>query len=412
MNHTMIEAKAIIESVKRFVPDETIFDIEYCKNIYTAVKNLEREKLLVLRDLVKHFLHIMEEKEASDIDLGGLGTNGQVWFRVQGQKTPEESLGKFTLDEFDILLLSLLEDKQAEIFFLNRNFDFSFILAGREGVPRRLRAAMYLDMGHVALNMRMIDATIRSLHGYAFHPNILKKLSLEHTKSGLTLVTGITGSGKSTTLDAIIDYNNKSVESHITIIADPIERVHQSHSSLVRHREIGSDVLSFKAGAIQALRQDPDIIMIGEMRDPETIMVTLELTDTGHKVYSTLHTSSAVETIDRIIGEVPKESQVQVKNRLADVLDVIISQKLVPAVNGKLVLVKEVLCMNSAIRAAIKNNNLHEIYGIMRQGSKTGMITLEQDLKRLFRANVISFDSAMANANQKKTFNDMVKYSF
>ena len=173
MNQTMIEAKAIIESVKRFVPDETIFDIEYCKNIYTAVKNLEKEKLMVLRDLVKHFLHVMEEKEASDIDLGGLGTNGRVWFRVQGQKTQEESLGEFNLEEFDILLLSLLEDKQAELFFLNRNFDFSFILAGSQGVPRRLRATMYLDMGHVALNMRMIDATIRPLHGYAFHPNIL-----------------------------------------------------------------------------------------------------------------------------------------------------------------------------------------------------------------------------------------------
>ncbi|MBN2279761.1 MAG: Flp pilus assembly complex ATPase component TadA [Candidatus Marinimicrobia bacterium] len=412
MNPRYHEAKAIIESVKRFIPEETIFDIEYCKNIYMAVKNLDKEKLMVLRDLVKDFLYVMEEKEASDIDLGGFGTKGLVWFRVQGNKAPEETLGNFTMQEFDILLLSLLEDKQAELFFINRNFDFSFILPGREGESRRLRASMYLDMGHVALNMRMIDATIRALHSYGFHPYIMKKLSLEHTKSGLTLVTGITGSGKSTTLDAIIDFNNKQIESHITIIADPIERVHHSHTSLVRHREVGSDVLSFKAGAIQALRQDPDIIMIGEMRDPETIMVTLELTDTGHKVYSTLHTSSAVETIDRIIGEVPKESQVQVKNRLADVLDVIISQKLVPAVNGKLVLAKEVLAMNTAIRAAIKNNNLHEIYGIMRQEGKSGMMTLEQDLKRLFRANIISFDTAMANANEKKTFNDMVKYSF
>ncbi len=412
MDNILLEARQIIDSVKSHTKEETIFDIEYCVNVYKEVKKLEDSQLIVLHDLVTHFLHHMEKREASDIDLGGKGSGGKVWFRVQGLKSPVEDFGTFTLMDLDILLLSLLEDKQAELFFKKRSFDFSFMLKGSQGVERRLRASMYLDMGHVALNMRMIDAHIRPMSSYNFHPFILKKLNLEHTKSGLTLVTGITGSGKSTTLDAIIDFNNKQVDSHITIIADPIERVHQSHRSLVRHREIGADVMSFREGAIQALRQDPDIIMIGEMRDPETIMTTLELTDTGHKVYSTLHTSSAMETIDRIIGETPKESQVQVKNRLADVLDVIISQKLIPAVNGKLVLAKEVLCMNTPIRAAIKNNNLHEIYGIMRQGAKIGMTTLEQDLKRLFRANVISFDAAMANANQKKTFNDMVKYSF
>ncbi|MFP4548715.1 MAG: type IV pilus twitching motility protein PilT [Fidelibacterota bacterium] len=412
MEKLIQDAKAILKTVESNLKEETIFDIQYCKNIFKEVKKIEDAKLFLLRDLIKQFLHHMEERDASDIDLGGLGSGGRIWYRVQGLKSPIEIFGTFRLVEMDILLLSLLEDRQAEIFFENRSFDFSFLLEGKEGVQRRLRASMYLDMGHVALNMRMIDATIRPITNYNFHPNVIKKLSLEYTKNGLTLVTGITGSGKSTTLDAIIDFNNKQVDSHITIIADPVERVHNSHRSLVRHREVGTDVLSFRAGAIQALRQDPDIIMIGEMRDPETIMTTLELTDTGHKVYSTLHTSSAVETIDRIIGEVPKETQVQVKNRLADVLDLIISQKLIPTVNGKLVLAKEVLVMNTAIRGAIKNNNLHEIYGIMRQGGKIGMITLEQDLKRLFRANLISFDTAMANANEKKTFNDMVKYSF
>lgn len=412
MSDLISQAKELIRQISEQIPESSIFDIEYIADIYALVSKLEPEKLAMLRKMIEHFLHYMESREASDIDIGGYGSQGKIWYRIQGQKSPIDGLGTYKPYELDILLISLLEEKQAKMFFQNRSFDFSFKLEGKSGSTRRLRASMYLDMGHIALNMRMIDETVRPLNNYGFHPYILQKFSMEHTKSGLTLVTGITGSGKSTTLDAIIDFNNKLSDCHITIIADPVERVHDSKKALVRHREVGTDVLSFKAGAIQALRQDPDIIIIGEMRDPETIMTTLELTDTGHKVYSTLHTSSAIETIDRIIGEVPKESQAQVKNRLADVLDVIVSQKLVPAVNGKLVLAKEVLCMNASIRAAIKNNNLHEIYGMMRQGAKVGMFTLEQDLKRLFRANQISFEAAMANANNKKTFNDLVKYSF
>lgn len=412
MSDIITQAKEIIREVAVQVPKSSIFDIEYIIGVYELVNKLDSDKLDILRKMVEHFLHFMEARGASDIDIGGFGSQGKIWYRIQGMKSPIEALGTYEPFEVDILLLSLLEEKQAKLFFQNRSFDFSFKMESKSGSTRRLRASIYLDMGHIALNMRMIDETVRGLNTYGFHPVILQKLSIEHTKNGLTLVTGITGSGKSTTLDAIIDFNNKLSDCHITIIADPVERVHQSKKALVRHREVGTDVLSFKAGAVQALRQDPDIIIIGEMRDPETIMTTLELTDTGHKVYSTLHTSSAIETIDRIIGEVPKESRVQVKNRLADVLDVIVSQKLVPAVNGKLALAKEVLCVNSSIRAAIKNDNLHEIYGMMRQGGKVGMFTLEQDLKRLFRANQISFEAAMANANNKKTFNDLVKYSF
>ena len=173
----------------------------------------------------------------------------------------------------------------------------------------RFRADAYLDLDQIALNMRAINQTIRPYKALELHPNITKIVSLAHTKEGLTLVTGITGSGKSSTLDAMIDLNNHTVDGHIVIIASPIEFVHRSDRCIVRHREVGRDVLSFKEGAIQALRQDPDIIVIGEMRDPETIMVSLEITDSGHKVFSTLHTASAVESIDRIIGEVPRRNR-------------------------------------------------------------------------------------------------------
>jgi twitching motility protein PilT len=174
---------------------------------------------------------------------------------------------------------------------------------------------------------------------------------------------------------------------------------------------VGRDVLSFKEGAIQSLRQDPDIIVIGEMRDPDTIMTALEITDSGHKVFSTLHTASAVETIDRIIGETPPIEQERVRNRLADTLSCIMSQKLVPSLGGKLVLAKELMVMTPSVRAAIKNNNTGEIYQMMAESGPLGMMTLEQDLKRLYLAKQISLDTAMVAANNKRRFQQLMNLS-
>jgi twitching motility protein PilT len=213
-------------------------------------------------------------------------------------------------------------------------------------------------------------------------------------------------------LDSIIDANNKTMESHIVIISDPIEYVHQPIKSIVKHREIGRDVRLFKEGTIQALRQDPDIIIIGEMRDADTIMTVLEVVDSGHKVFSTLHTSSAVESIDRILGEIPSDEQDRIRSRLADVLTCVISQKLIPGNEGKRVLAKEVMLSNSSVRTAIRNNNTGEIYQIIHQSNEHGMITMEQDLARLYSNNIISYFEAYINANNKKRFEELVKYSY
>jgi twitching motility protein PilT len=201
------------------------------------------------------------------------------------------------------------------------------------------------------------------------------------------------------------------VDGHVVIIASPIEYVHKPDRCIIRHREVGRDVLSFKDGAVQALRQDPDIIMIGEMRDPDTIMTALEITDSGHKVFSTLHTASAVETIDRIIGEVPPIEQERVRMRLADTLSCVMSQKLVPTLDGKLTLAKELMVMSPSVRAAIKNNNTGEIYQMMAESSDLGMMTLEQDLKRLYMAKKISLDTAIVTANNKRRFQQIMNLS-
>ena len=181
--------------------------------------------------------------------------------------------------------------------------------------------------------------------------------------------------------------------------------------SIVRHREIGRDVVSFKEGTIQALRQDPDIIVIGEMRDADTIATVLEVADSGHKVFSTLHTSSATDAIDRILGETPAVEQDRIRERLADVLTCVISQKLVPSLDGKLVLANEVLVATPAVKSAIRNNHTDEIYQLIYQGSRLGMITMEQNLLNLYKNKVISYREAYSQANIKKRFEDLVKLS-
>lgn len=371
------------------------------------VAELSQEDRDVLRDTVNGFLAQMPAKNASDIDLGGAGCSGWVWYRIYGEKKPDEAVGSFSEDETDVMFHSLLMESQRTYLFEHRNLDFSYALQ-HNGQEHRYRADLYFDLDHLALNMRYIAIEIRPFKGLDFPPNVVKAIMLAYDKQGLTLVTGITGSGKSSTLDSIVDGNNQTVDAHIVVIGSPIETIHTPKRSIVRHREVGRDVLSFKDGAIQALRQDPDIIVIGEMRDPETIITALEITDSGHKVFSTLHTASAVESIDRIIGECPPVEQNRVRERLADVLKCIISQKLVPSLDGKRALVKEVLLMNSSVKAAIKNENTGEIYQMMYEGGGLGMNTLEQDLKRLVDARNISPEEAMNFANNKRRMEDLL----
>ena len=371
---------------------------------YKIAEILEKQddKLrLKLKRILDSFLLRMLKNQASDIDLGGMGCDGKIWYRIFGDKKPASKKENYSLLETDFLLLNILVENQRNILLKQRNLDFSYSIDLENAAQQRFRADMYMDMEHLALNMRKIDNTIRPFKSLGVHPEVAKALSLKYYKYGLALITGITGSGKSTTLDTIIDANNRTVDSHIVVISSPVELIHKPVRSVVRHREVGRDVISFKEGAIQALRQDPDIIVIGELRDPETIMTALEITDSGHKTFSTLHTSSAMDSIDRILGEVPTAEQNRVRSRLADVLTCVISQKLVPSLDGKRVLAKEVLIANSSVKAAIRNNNIGEIYQMLMEGGERGMTTMEQDLKRLFSSGKISKENAVNYANNK-----------
>ncbi|MDD3051319.1 MAG: PilT/PilU family type 4a pilus ATPase [Candidatus Cloacimonetes bacterium] len=367
------------------------------------------EMKIEAKEAIDVFLRKMVEFEASDLDIGGSGSRNLVWYRIQGDKKPLQDFGKISFDDATALICSILTERQLDNLMISQNSDFSYKI-NIFNESQRFRADAYMDLDYLAINFRRINAKPFPLDSLGFPPQVARRFDLAYEKKGLILVTGITGSGKSTTLDAIVDMNNQKNPGHIVLIGKPIEYVHSSVKCIVRHREVGRDTISFKDGSIEALRQDPDIIIIGEMRDPETIMTALEITDSGHKVFSTLHTGSAIESVHRIVAECPSNEQERVRMRLADVLSVVVSQKLVPDVKGRLMMAKEILSVTPSVSAAIMNNNISEIYQMINEGKEFGMITLEQDLMRLFVNRKITKETAISFSNNKKRIIELIDY--
>ena len=404
------ELPPIVKTIVDSIPD-SMYDEDRVRYMADQVNSLLEKDRVALRDHIQIFVKRSIDLGASDMDAGAMGCDGYFWYRVDGDKRRYEELGQYAYEETDLLFLNLLNERQMKVLFEDHSVDFSYQLPveGKNGRRRRFRTTCYFDNDHLALNMRQITDEVFPLKSLGFHPLVEKGMLFRHVRDGLTLITGVTGSGKSTTLDAIIDANNEDVPAHAVIIAKPIEFMHDSKRCIVRHREVGKDVPTFKSGIVQALRQDPDIIVIGEMRDPETISAALEITDSGHKVFSTLHTISAVETLDRIIAEYPTEEQERVRIRLADVLRCIVSQKLCPKIGGGRILAKDVLWMDASARAAIKNGNTGEIYQMMWEGGKQGMVTLEQDLLRLTKQRLITPETAMDFSNNKRRMQQLLR---
>ncbi|MBM4403044.1 MAG: Flp pilus assembly complex ATPase component TadA [Candidatus Cloacimonetes bacterium] len=365
------------------------------------------ESVMEGHKLMRSWLLRMIEATASDLDFGGPGSKQMIWMRIYGIKSPNPDFGTYAPWETNLIILSWLTPLQKKRLYQDLSIDFSVSI--REmGTTTRYRGTVYFENNYLSANFRRINSSLYSMSNLGIPKPIAERMNLNYEKTGLVLVTGITGSGKSTTLDAIIDMNNRDNQAHIVIIGHPIEFVHESKMALVKHREVGVDVQSFKHGAIESLRQDPDIIMIGEMRDPDTIATVLEITDSGHKVFTTLHTSSAIDSIHRIIAEFPSEEQERIRNRLADVLKVSISQKLVPSVDNKLILAKEIMSVDSSIQAAIRNKNIGEIYQMMVEGKRFGMMTLEQDLLDLYKHGFITNKTAINYANNKKRITQLL----
>ncbi|MFJ7826933.1 type IV pilus twitching motility protein PilT [Psychrobacillus sp. NPDC096623] len=308
-------------------------------------------------------------------------------FRINGAL---QSFGESNLSESDTkdMLLEIIPISQQQVFDEKGELDFSYELPGR----CRFRINAYQQQGNVAIAARMIDSEIPAIETLGM-PNVL--YTLADKPQGLILVTGPTGSGKSTTLASMIDYINSTKSKHIITLEDPIEYVHTHKKSIINQREVGEDTQSFANGLRAALRQDPDVILVGEMRDLETISTAITAAETGHLVMATLHTSSAPTTIDRIIDVFPPHQQGQIRIQLANVLQGIISQRLFVRKDTKgRIAATEILMQTPSVANLIRNEKVHQIQNVMQTSRALGMHTLESSIQQLVTSGKISIESA------------------
>lgn len=328
---------------------------------------------------------------ASDIHIG----EGQpVRFRINGRLTDSGLLlpGQAVRQ----LLLSLLNDSQKERLEQGVDADFAFETAD----GNRQRVNVFRQQGRLAAAIRLLETRIPTLEQLKL-PSVLKQLADE--PRGLILVTGPTGSGKSTTLAAMIDYINHSREDHILTIEDPIEYVYQEDRAVIHQREVGSDAASFAMALRSALREDPDVILVGEMRDYETISAAVTAAETGHLVMSTLHTVNAAQTVERIIDGCPAEAQNQIRTQLSGVLRGVITQSLIPMTGGRgRIAATEVLVGTDAVLNLIRESKIHQLGTLMQSGKAAGMHTLNADLARLVSGGVIDRRMAIKYSTDKK----------
>ncbi len=337
---------------------------------------------------IKTLLKEMMERRATDLHLT-VGAPPTV--RIDGELTRME-YDPLTPNETQSLVYSLLKDDQKKSFELDKELDLAFGIKGLS----RFRANVFTQRGCVAAAIRVIPYEIMDFDELGL-PGIVAQLA--DKRQGLILVTGPTGCGKSTTLASVIRRVNANRRCHIVTIEDPIEYVHHHDKSIVNQREIGSDTMTFEKALRYLLRQDPDVAMIGEMRDRETMSVALNIAETGHLTLATLHTNSTYESINRIIDTFPASAQSQVRSQLSFVLLGVLTQQLIPRMRGVgRALAAEVLICTPAVKACIRDDKLHQIYGMMQAGHKHGMQTMNQSLYQLYYNREITKEAALERA--------------
>jgi len=339
---------------------------------------------------IEELLQLMVQRNGSDLHV----TAGSVpRIRIHGLMVATEH-DMFTPDMTQKLIYSFLTSDQIARFEKDLELDLSF---GVDGLGR-FRVNVFQQRGAVGAVLRIIPFEIKNFKQLGLPEEVCAGMCNE--PKGLILVTGATGSGKSTTLAAMIDYINDHDFCHIITIEDPIEFLHRNKKCLFNQREVGSDTKGFKSALRSVLRQDPDVVLVGEMRDQETIEAALTLAETGHLTFGTLHTSDTVQTISRIVDVFPAYQQQQIRTQLAFSLVGVFCQQLVPKVGGKgRVMAAEIMLSNPAVRALIREDKAHQIYSIIQTGGKVGMATMNQSLSNLVKGGQISMEEAITRTS-------------
>ena len=350
---------------------------------------------VVLDDLLRHVLSV----GASDLHLT---VAAPPTVREAGRMAPVPGYEPLTPTQLRQMLYGVMTERQRKVFEEELELDFAYSLPG----AARFRVNVFQQRDSLGAVMRVIPWEIKPLDGLGMPPVIGSFASL---KRGLVLVTGPTGSGKSTTLAAVIDQVNRTRSGHIMTIEDPVEFLHEHRGCLVNQREVGQDTHGFRAALKHVLRQDPDVILVGELRDLETISVALTAAETGHLVFATLHTQSAQDTITRVVDVFPADQQAQVRTQVAATLQGVVCQTLVPARTGKgRVAAVEVMVCNPGIRALIRDGKLQQIQGALQAGARDGNQTLNAHLAQLVRAGRITHEAGLEHCSNREDFLTLV----
>ncbi|MGI6612273.1 MAG: type IV pilus twitching motility protein PilT [Candidatus Nanosyncoccaceae bacterium] len=322
--------------------------------------------------------------------------------RVDGALRPIPNQPVIDDQSAEQLIFSILDESQQQILIKDKEFDFSFSF----GDIMRFRVNAFHERGNLAAALRAIPNEIKTVAELGLPPIVSTFADLP---SGLVLVTGPTGSGKSTTMASLVDKINSERADHIITIEDPIEFTHKSKKSVVAQREVHYDTYSFAAALRSTLREDPDVVLIGEMRDLETISSAITIAETGHLVLATLHTNSASQSVDRMIDVFPPHQQPQIRSQLSNILQAICSQRLVPAIGGGRVVAAEILVANSAVRNIIREGKTHQLDAVIQTGADQGMQTMDRTLVKLVQTGVITYDEARSHAVDLNEFNRLAR---
>lgn len=348
---------------------------------------------------IDELLKLMVEKDASDLHIK---VGSPPTLRIYGRLYPIE-LPPLRSEDTRGIIYSMITEEQRKRFEDEQELDVAYTVEGFA----RFRVNIFLQRRTLGAVFRLISLKIRTIDELHLPGDTLRAFCQK--QRGLIIITGPTGSGKSTTLSSMIDHINLSYRRHIVTIEDPIEYVHKDKLSLINQRELGIDTKTFAGALRRALRQDPDIIMMGEMRDVETIALTLMAAETGHLVMATMHTSGAPLAVERIIDAFPTAQQPQAKAQLAIVLEGVIAQILLPRANGNdRVVATEILTGTAAIKNMIREGKIHQMSTVMHTGGQFQMHTMEQSLKALYQQNEISFEDALAATSDPETFKKLI----
>ncbi len=307
--------------------------------------------------------------------------------RVDGALMPVAGTEALTEEAVEALIFAILDEDQKQILLKDKEFDFSFAF----GDLGRFRVNAFHERGNLAAALRLIPNEILTIEQLGLPPIVSKFADYPR---GLVLVTGPTGSGKSTTLASMVHKINAERAQHIVTIEDPIEFTHKSNKSVIVQREVHYDTYSFSAALRSSLRQDPDVVLIGEMRDLETIAAAITIAETGHLVFATLHTNSASQSIDRMIDVFPPHQQPQIRSQLANILQAIVSQRLIPAIGGGRIASAEILVATPAVRNIIREGKSHQLEAVIQTGAEFGMQSMDKTLVSLIHNGTITYDEA------------------